>query len=96
VLSSLLVAEERITTRFSSLVGAHGSEEEAAFLATQQVDEARHMRSTPASKTRSSPPRQKSPPMSNDLAARFQTRSASCSTLPSSKHTSNSSRPPAT
>jgi ribonucleoside-diphosphate reductase beta chain len=43
VLSSLIVAEERITTKFSGLVGAHGSEEEAAFLATQQVDEARHM-----------------------------------------------------
>ena len=43
VLSSLLVAEERITTKFWGLVGAHGSEEEATFLATQQVDEARHM-----------------------------------------------------
>jgi ribonucleoside-diphosphate reductase beta chain len=41
--SSLIVAEERITTKFSGLVGAHGSEEEATFLATQQVDEARHM-----------------------------------------------------
>jgi ribonucleoside-diphosphate reductase beta chain len=34
---------ERITTKFSGLVGAYGSEEEATFLATQQVDEARHM-----------------------------------------------------
>jgi ribonucleoside-diphosphate reductase beta chain len=42
-LSSLMVAEERITPKFSGLVGAHGSEEEATFLATQQVDEARHM-----------------------------------------------------
>ena len=42
-LSSLMVAEERITTKFSGLVGAHGSEEEATFLSTQQVDEARHM-----------------------------------------------------
>jgi ribonucleoside-diphosphate reductase beta chain len=42
-LCSLMVAEERITTKFSGLVGAHGSEEEATFLATQQVDEARHM-----------------------------------------------------
>jgi ribonucleoside-diphosphate reductase beta chain len=41
--SSLMVAEERITTKFSGLVGAYGSEEEATFLATQQVDEARHM-----------------------------------------------------
>ena len=38
-----MVAEERITTKFSGLVGADGSEEEVTFLATQQVDEARHM-----------------------------------------------------
>jgi ribonucleoside-diphosphate reductase beta chain len=43
VLGSLMVAEERITTKFSGLVAAYGSEEEATFLATQQVDEARHM-----------------------------------------------------
>jgi ribonucleoside-diphosphate reductase beta chain len=43
VLGSLMVAEERITTKFSGLVGADASEEEVAFLATQQVDEARHM-----------------------------------------------------
>jgi ribonucleoside-diphosphate reductase beta chain len=43
VLSSLMVAEERITTKFSGLVGAAASEEEATFLSTQQVDEARHM-----------------------------------------------------
>src|SRR5436190_7153135 len=43
ILGSLMVAEERITTKFTGLVGAHGSEEEATFLATQQVDEARHM-----------------------------------------------------
>jgi ribonucleoside-diphosphate reductase beta chain len=43
VLSSLMVAEERITTKFTGLVGAYGAEEEATFLATQQVDEARHM-----------------------------------------------------
>ena len=43
VLASLMVAEERITTKFSGLVGAYGTEEEATFLATQQVDEARHM-----------------------------------------------------
>jgi ribonucleoside-diphosphate reductase beta chain len=42
-LSSLMVAEERITMKFAGLVLAHGSEEEATFLATQQVDEARHM-----------------------------------------------------
>ena len=41
--SSLMVAEERITTKFSGLVGAYGTEEEPTFLATQQVDEARHM-----------------------------------------------------
>src|SRR3954447_20579137 len=43
VLSALMVAEERITTKFSGLVAAHGNEEEATFLATQQVNEARHM-----------------------------------------------------
>jgi len=43
VLASLMVAEERITTKFTGLVAAHHSEEEATFLATQQVDEARHM-----------------------------------------------------
>jgi ribonucleoside-diphosphate reductase beta chain len=43
VLSSLMVAEERITTKFSGLVASYSSEEEATFLATQQVDEARHM-----------------------------------------------------
>src|SRR5580692_4261996 len=43
VLGSLMVAEERIATKFSGLMGADGSEEEVTFLATQQVDEARHM-----------------------------------------------------
>src|SRR5205807_8904049 len=42
-LSSLIVAEERITTKFAGLVMAAESEEEASFLASQQVDEARHM-----------------------------------------------------
>jgi ribonucleoside-diphosphate reductase beta chain len=43
ILARLMVAEERITTKFSGLVGAYGNEEEATFLSTQQVDEARHM-----------------------------------------------------
>ncbi len=56
VLGSLMVAEERITTKFAGLVAAAANEEEAAFLASQQVDEARHMQSsTPGSRTRSSP-----------------------------------------
>ena len=38
-----MVAEERITTKFTGLVLAADDEEEATFLATQQVDEARHM-----------------------------------------------------
>jgi ribonucleoside-diphosphate reductase beta chain len=42
-LASLMVAEERITTKFSGLVAAGSTEEEVTFLATQQVDEARHM-----------------------------------------------------
>jgi ribonucleoside-diphosphate reductase beta chain len=42
-LASLMVAEERITTKFGGLVLAAADEEEATYLATQQVDEARHM-----------------------------------------------------
>ncbi len=42
-LSSLMVAEERIATKFSGLVMAYDSEEEESFLATQLVDEVRHM-----------------------------------------------------
>jgi ribonucleoside-diphosphate reductase beta chain len=42
-LSSLMVGEERITTKFAALVMAADNEEEASFLSTQQVDEARHM-----------------------------------------------------
>ncbi|MDQ3933459.1 MAG: ribonucleotide-diphosphate reductase subunit beta [Actinomycetota bacterium] len=42
-LASLMVAEERITTKFAGLVAAEAPEEETTFLATQQVDEARHM-----------------------------------------------------
>src|SRR4051812_38636199 len=43
VLSSLMVAEERISTQFCGLVLAQDSEEEGSFLATQLVDEVRHM-----------------------------------------------------
>jgi len=42
-LSSLMVAEERITTKFAGLVMAGDTEEETTYLATQQIDEARHM-----------------------------------------------------
>jgi ribonucleoside-diphosphate reductase beta chain len=42
-LSSFFVGEERVTTEFSGLVMAYEDEQEEAFLATQQVDEARHM-----------------------------------------------------
>jgi ribonucleoside-diphosphate reductase beta chain len=41
-LSSFFVGEERVTTQFSGLVMAYETQSEAAFLATQQVDEARH------------------------------------------------------
>jgi ribonucleoside-diphosphate reductase beta chain len=41
-LSSFFVGEERVTTQFSGLVCAYESQGEEAFLATQQVDEARH------------------------------------------------------
>lgn len=43
VMSAFFVGEERVTTEFSGLVMAYEDEQEAAFLATQQVDEARHM-----------------------------------------------------
>jgi ribonucleoside-diphosphate reductase beta chain len=42
-LSSFFVGEERVTTQFSALVMAYEDEQEEAFLASQQVDEARHM-----------------------------------------------------
>jgi ribonucleoside-diphosphate reductase beta chain len=42
-LSSLIVAEERITTQFTGLVLAADDEEETSYLASQQVDEARHL-----------------------------------------------------
>ena len=41
-LSSFFVGEERVTTQFSGLVMAYETQSEEAFLATQQVDEARH------------------------------------------------------
>src|SRR3954447_17721593 len=42
-LSAFFIGEERVTTQFSGLVMAYEDESEEAFLATQQVDEARHM-----------------------------------------------------
>jgi ribonucleoside-diphosphate reductase beta chain len=42
-LSSFFIGEERVTTQFSGLVMAYEDEAEESFLATQQVDEARHM-----------------------------------------------------
>lgn len=42
-LSSLMVAEERISTQFVGLVLAQGDEEEGSYLSTQLVDEVRHM-----------------------------------------------------
>jgi ribonucleoside-diphosphate reductase beta chain len=42
-LSSLLVAEERISTQFVGLVLAQDDEEEGSFLSTQLVDEVRHL-----------------------------------------------------
>jgi ribonucleoside-diphosphate reductase beta chain len=41
-LSAFFVGEERIATQFSGLLMAFEDQHEAAFLATQQVDEARH------------------------------------------------------
>ncbi|MDQ6914919.1 MAG: ribonucleotide-diphosphate reductase subunit beta [Actinomycetota bacterium] len=42
LLSSFFIGEERVTTQFTGLVAAYESQAEEAFLATQQVDEARH------------------------------------------------------
>jgi ribonucleoside-diphosphate reductase beta chain len=42
-MSAFFVGEERVTTQFSGLVMAYEDEQEESFLATQQVDEARHM-----------------------------------------------------
>jgi ribonucleoside-diphosphate reductase beta chain len=41
-LASFFVGEERVATQFTGLMAAYESQGEAAFLATQQVDEARH------------------------------------------------------
>ena len=43
-LASFFIGEERVTTQFSGLVMAYEDEDEEAFLTTQQVDEARHMK----------------------------------------------------
>jgi ribonucleoside-diphosphate reductase beta chain len=42
LLSSFFIGEERVTTQFTGLVAAYETQAEEAFLATQQVDEARH------------------------------------------------------
>src|SRR3954467_8411002 len=41
-LANFFVGEERVTTQFAGLVMAYEDQHEEAFLATQQVDEARH------------------------------------------------------
>ena len=42
-MAAFFIGEERVTTQFSGLVMSYDDEDEASFLATQQVDEARHM-----------------------------------------------------
>jgi ribonucleoside-diphosphate reductase beta chain len=42
-MASFFIGEERVTTQFSGLVMAYEDEQEESYLATQQVDEARHM-----------------------------------------------------
>ncbi len=51
-LSSLMVAEERITTKFAGLVLAHGSEEEATSSPPSRSTRRATCSSTPASRTR--------------------------------------------
>lgn len=41
-LSAFFIGEERVTTQFTGLVCAYEDQSEEAYLATQQVDEARH------------------------------------------------------
>src|SRR5439155_23040122 len=42
-MAAFYIGEERVTTQFSGLVMSYDDEDEASFLASQQVDEARHM-----------------------------------------------------
>ena len=51
-LSSLMVAEERITTKFAGLVAAEAPEEETTFLSTQQSTRRGTCSSTHASRAR--------------------------------------------
>ena len=85
-LSSLMVAEERITTKFAGLVLAYGSEEEATFLATQQVDEARHMQFYARFQDEVSPTRPPSPSTSRTPASSSPPRSPPSSTRPRPAH----------
>ena len=93
-LSSLMVAEERITTKFSGLVGAHGSEEEATFLSTQQVDEARHMQFYARFRDEVIGEPARSPRTSSGPASRSRPPSAGSSTRRWSRPTSSSSPRP--
>jgi ribonucleoside-diphosphate reductase beta chain len=42
-MAAFFIGEERVTTQFTGLVMSYADENEGSFLATQQVDEARHM-----------------------------------------------------
>jgi ribonucleotide reductase beta subunit family protein with ferritin-like domain len=85
VLASLMLAEERITTQFSGLVGAYASEEEATFLAIQQVDRARHIQFYARFRDEVIAAPTRSPGMSPSPASTSLTRSVTSSTSPSSK-----------
>ncbi len=52
VLSSLMVAQERTTTKFSGLVARMAARRRRPFRATQQVDEARHIQFYAAFRTK--------------------------------------------
>jgi hypothetical protein len=79
-LSSLIVGEERITTKFAGLGMAAESEEEASFLASQQVDEARHMQLYARFQDEVIAEPQRSPRMWHGRASSLGTRSPSSST----------------
>ena len=88
-LSSLMVAEERITTKFSGLVGAYGTEEEATFLVDPAGRRgAAHAVLRPLPGRGRSPRRPRSPPTSSGPGSRSRPPSARSSTRRWSRPTS--------
>ena len=87
VLSSLMVAEERISTQFCGLVLAQDDEEEGSFLSTQLVDEVRHMQFYARFQNEVVADRTQSPGTSSAPGRCWASRSRRCSTRRSWKPT---------